>query len=50
MAPSGDVNDQRLLQALSHVGWNVAKAARLLGVSRPTLYRKMAETGLTRPA
>jgi transcriptional regulator of acetoin/glycerol metabolism len=51
MMPSGDVKDhQHLLQALSHAGWNVAKAARLLGVSRPTLYRKMVEAGLTRPA
>lgn len=48
--PSGDVNNkQHLLQALSQAGSNVAKAARLLGGSRPTLYRKIVEAGLNRP-
>jgi two-component system, NtrC family, response regulator HydG len=27
-----------ILQALTQAGWNKAKAARLLGISRPTLY------------
>lgn len=50
MMPIGDVNDhQHLRQTLSQAGWNVAKAARLLGVSRTTLYRKMVEAGLNRP-
>jgi len=34
---------EALLQALTTTGWNKAKAARLLGISRPTLYRKMAK-------
>ena len=29
---------QDILQALIKTGWNKAKAARLLGISRPTLY------------
>jgi two-component system, NtrC family, response regulator HydG len=28
-----------ILQALTQTGWNKAKAARLLGISRPTLYQ-----------
>jgi two-component system response regulator HydG len=28
-----------ILQALVKTGWNKAKAARLLGISRPTLYQ-----------
>ncbi len=30
---------QEILQALTRTGWNKAKAARLLGISRPTLYQ-----------
>ena len=42
------IDHQRLLQILSQTEGNIAKAARLLGVSRPTIYRKMAEARLTR--
>ncbi len=34
---------QDVIQALKATGWNKAKAARRLGVSRQTLYRKIAE-------
>ncbi len=34
------VNSQEILKALNETGGNKAKAARLLGISRPTLYRK----------
>ena len=34
------VGTQEILKALSETGGNRAKAARLLGISRPTLYRK----------
>lgn len=37
---------EAILQALEKTAWNKAKAARLLGVSRQTLYRKMKEAGL----
>jgi len=33
-----DLHTQEILQALIKTGWNKAKAARLLGISRPTLY------------
>jgi DNA-binding NtrC family response regulator len=37
---------QRILQALKKAGGNKAKAARLLGVDRTTLYRKIRELRL----
>jgi two-component system, NtrC family, response regulator HydG len=49
-----DVKPQNELEkinaALEQVDWNKAKAARLLGVSRQTLYRKVEEYGITRSA
>ncbi len=35
--------------ALEAAGWNVARAARRLSVSRTTLYKRIAELGLERP-
>lgn len=37
-------------QALDTAGWNKAKAARLLGISRPTLYNLIKRYDLTDPA
>ncbi len=37
-----------LLEALEKAGWNKAKAARLLGINRKTLYRKLEKYGLIR--
>lgn len=36
----------RLLQALEKASWNKAKAARLLGINRKTIYRKLEKYGL----
>ena len=36
-----------IFEALDKTGWNKAKAARLLGISRQTLYRKMEELKIT---
>jgi len=41
------LSSQELLEALTRTAWNKAKAARLLGVSRPTLYRLLALHNLT---
>ena len=39
-----EINDQEtVLSALEKTAWNKAKAARILGVSRRTLYRKMKD-------
>ncbi|MBT8371357.1 MAG: sigma 54-interacting transcriptional regulator, partial [Deltaproteobacteria bacterium] len=36
-------------KALSQTAWNVAKAARLLGIGRRTIYRRIEQYGLVRP-
>ncbi|MBI3813945.1 MAG: sigma-54-dependent Fis family transcriptional regulator, partial [Nitrospinae bacterium] len=40
---------QAILQALEKTGWNKAKAARLLGMSRQTMYRKIEEHKIKPP-
>ncbi len=40
---------QDLLGALEQAGWNKAKAARILGISRQTIYRKIREHQLEEP-
>ena len=47
MLPS--LGDSELRQALNETGWNIARAARRLRISRTTLYKRIAELGLTRP-
>ncbi len=36
----------QVLQALEATGWNITKASALLGISRPTLRKKIADYGL----
>ena len=38
-----------LLELLRHTDWNVSQVARQLGVSRPTIYRRMRRHGLVAP-
>ena len=45
-ATTGTDEKQELVSILEKTDWNKAKAARLLGVSRPTLYRKLEKYGL----
>ncbi len=45
--PTAEMENTR--QVLAAVDWNLAKAARRLGVSRTTLYKRIAQLGLKRP-
>ena len=38
---------EKLIKALEKTGWNKSKAARLLGISRPTMYKKIKEIKLS---
>ena len=40
---------QEVLEALNKTGWNKAKAARLLGINRRTLYKKLEKFKLSEP-
>ncbi len=48
-APVDGPDRQALADRLDRHGWNVARAAAELGVSRMTLYRRMQRLGLARP-
>ena len=41
---------EEIIQALEKTDWNKAKASRLLGVSRQTLYRKIEDYKIVKPA
>jgi transcriptional regulator of acetoin/glycerol metabolism len=41
---------EAVLEALNRTDWNKAKASRLLGVSRQTIYRNIEKYGLIRPS
>jgi hypothetical protein len=43
-----EVDGARISTALLEAGWNMAKAARALGVSRPTLYERVSTLKLRR--
>lgn len=43
------VESDSVREVLEATGWNVAEAARLLRVSRTTLYKRIAELGIRRP-
>lgn len=45
-----DRERQAIEQALSESGWQLAVAARRLGISRTTLWRRLKQYGLARPA
>ena len=48
-APAGANEAAQLLQQLSATHWNVAEAARRMGLSRMTLYRRMQRWGIASP-
>jgi transcriptional regulator of acetoin/glycerol metabolism len=43
--PAGSEREQ-LLAALDEAGWNQSRAARILGMHRTTIWRKMKELGI----
>jgi two-component system NtrC family response regulator len=43
-----EAEKQAIIRALNHSGENVSHAAKLLGVTRPTLYNMMEKYGLTK--
>lgn len=45
-----DVEKQHILSAMVQTRWNISAAARALGVSRPTLRKRLKRFGLTHPA
>lgn len=47
--PGGGNEHQLILQALEKAGGNKAKAARLLGIDRKTLYRKLEKYAISSP-
>ena len=44
-----DLERSALIQALDHTGWNVSRAARVLGISRDTLRYRIDKHGLNEP-
>ena len=42
----GHAEEQAIVGALAGSGWNISRAASALGISRPTLYRKIRKYGL----
>jgi transcriptional regulator of acetoin/glycerol metabolism len=40
---------ERLVRALERSGWNRSRAARILGMHRTTVWRKMREHGIEEP-
>lgn len=47
--PPASLTREAVLDALDRTDWNVAKSARLLGISRNSLYQKIRSFNLTRP-
>ncbi|HYE07625.1 MAG TPA: sigma 54-interacting transcriptional regulator [Planctomycetota bacterium] len=43
-----EIEAEHVRAALTRTGWNKSEAARLLGISRPTILKKIADYGLTR--
>jgi DNA-binding NtrC family response regulator len=46
--PADEVEREQLRLLLSRNDWNIARVARLLGVSRVTVYHRLAKYGLSR--
>lgn len=44
-----DIEKQAILEALYYTNWHVTLAAKALGISRATLYRRLESYGIKRP-
>ena len=44
-----EVEKEHILKAMTHTGWNISVASRALGLSRPTLRKRIQRYGLVRP-
>ena len=44
-----EIERQHIIKAMSHTGWNLSAAARALGLSRPTLRKRLKRYGLEPP-
>jgi two-component system response regulator AtoC len=44
-----EMEKEHMLTALNQTDWNISAAARALGVSRPTLRKRMARYSFKRP-
>jgi two-component system response regulator AtoC len=49
LAALGEMERERILSALTTSGWNLSAAARALGISRPTLRKRMVRYGMLVP-
>jgi len=46
LEPLAEVEKRHVLRVLEACGWNKTKSARVLGISKPTLYAKIRNYGL----
>jgi Nif-specific regulatory protein len=49
LPPLADIEKAHIARVLAATGWNKAKSARILGISKPTLYDKIRNFELTPP-
>ena len=49
MSALSDWEEQAVLSALQDAAWNVSNAAKRLGITRSTLYQKIAKYGIRKP-
>jgi two-component system nitrogen regulation response regulator GlnG len=43
LARAGEIGNERILDAFDHVGWNISQAAKVLGIDKSTLSRRLAK-------
>jgi transcriptional regulator of acetoin/glycerol metabolism len=48
LPPLKEVERNHIVKALRHTGWNITRAAEILGISRKTVHEKIKQYGLER--